>query len=270
MYDFDYVRPASLADAVARMAASPDARLMSGGMTLIPTLKQRLAQPSHVIHVGVLDELRGICRDGDALAIGAATSHETVADSAEVAAAIPALARLAGGIGDPQVRHMGTLGGSIANDDPAADYPAAVLGLGATVLTDRRHIGADEFFRGLFDTALEEGEIIRGVRFPIPLAAGYAKFPHPATGYAMAGVFVARSVGGVRVAVTGGGTGVFRWTQAERALAADPSRASLGDVELDAERFSADIHASRDYRAHLARVMAERALAAMDTGAKAD
>jgi len=268
MYDVDYVRPASLADAAARMAANPEARLMSGGMTLIPTLKQRLAQPSEVVHIGALEELRGICRDGDGLAIGAATAHETVADSAEVAAAIPALARLAGGIGDPQVRHLGTLGGSLANNDPAADYPAAVLGLGATVLTDRRSLPADAFFRGLFDTALEDGEIIRGVRFPVPLAAGYMKFPHPATGYAMAGVFIARTAQGVRVAVTGGGTGVFRWTQAERALDGAFSPAALRAVELDAARFSADIHGSRDYRMQLARVMAERALATMDTGAK--
>ena len=269
MYDFEYVRPASLADAAARMATSPEARLMSGGMTLIPTLKQRLAQPTHVVHVGVLDELRGICRDGDAIAVGAATTHETVAGSAEVVSAIPALACLAAGIGDPQVRHMGTIGGSIANNDPAADYPAAVLGLGATVLTDRRSIAADDFFRGLFDTALEEGEIIRGVRFPVPLAAGYTKFPHPATGYAMAGVFIARTPGGVRVAVTGAGNGVFRWTQAEAALGAAFSPQALRGVALEADRFSADIHGSRDYRMQLARVMAERTLGMMHTGAKA-
>jgi len=269
MYDFDYLRPATVAEAAAALAAHPEARLMSGGMTLIPTLKQRLAQPTHLVHVGALEELRGICRDGDALVIGSATTHEAVADSAEVAAAIPALARLAGGIGDPQVRYMGTLGGSIANNDPAADYPAAVLGLGASVVTDRRVIAADDYFRGLFDTALEEGEIIRGVRFPIPLAAGYMKFPHPATGYAMAGVFVARTPAGVRLAITGGGTGVFRWTRAEEALGASFSPAALEGVALEAERFSTDIHGSRDYRMQLARVMAERALGMMPTIAKA-
>lgn len=262
MYDFEYVRPASLADAAARMAASPEARLMSGGMTLIPTLKQRLAQPTHVVHVGVLDELRGICRDGDAIAVGAATTHETVAGSAEVVSAIPALACLAAGIGDPQVRHMGTIGGSIANNDPAADYPAAVLGLGATVLTDRRSIAADDFFRGMFETALGTGEIITAVSFAIPQAAAYVKFPNPASRYAMAGAFVARHASGVRVAITGAASCVFRARDFEAALARDFRPDAIAGIALDQSHMIADMHGSAAYRAHLAGVVARRAVSA--------
>ncbi len=260
MYEFRYVRPQSVAEAAAVLAANGDARLMSGGMTLLPTMKQRLAQASHLVHVGVLDELRQIARDGDTLVIGSATTHDAVANSDVVRTAIPVLAKLAGGIGDPQVRYMGTIGGSIANNDPAADYPAAVLGLGATVITDRREIAADDFFQGMFSTALEDGEIVLKVSFPVPRRAAYVKFPHPATGYAMSGVLVAETGSGVRVAVTGAGNGVFRWTQAEAALAGSMSAAALSGLPLDLARFAQDIHATREYRAQLCRVMAARAV----------
>jgi aerobic carbon-monoxide dehydrogenase medium subunit len=260
MYEFEYVRPKSVADAASLLAANGDARLMSGGMTLLPTMKQRLAQASHLVHVGVLDELKQIVREGNALVLGSAATHDTVAHSDTVRAAIPALAKLAGGIGDPQVRYMGTIGGSVANNDPAADYPSAVLGLNATVITNRRSIVADDFFQGLFTTALEEGEIVLKLSFPIPKRAGYVKFPHPATGYAMAGVFVVDTGSGVRVAVTGAGNGVFRWTEAEAALGKSMTAAALTGLSLDSAHFSQDIHATREYRAQLCRVMAARAV----------
>ena len=260
MYEFEYVRPTSVADAAKFISANAEARLMSGGMTLLPTMKQRLAQASHLVHVGALGELNHVALEGDALVIGSATSHDMVANSPVVLAAIPALAKLAGGIGDPQVRYMGTIGGSVANNDPAADYPSAILALGATVVTERREIAADDYFQGLFTTALDEGEIIVKVRFPVPRRAGYVKFPHPATGYAMSGVFVVDTGAGVRVAVTGGGNGVFRWSEAEKALSASMAPAALGGLALDAAHFSEDIHATREYRAQLCRVMAVRAV----------
>lgn len=260
MYEFEYVRPKSVAEAAGFLAANADARLMSGGMTLLPTMKQRLAQASHLVHVGPLGELKSITREGDTLVVGSAATHDQVQESEVVRSAIPALAKLARGIGDPQVRYMGTIGGSIANNDPAADYPAGVLGLGATVVTHLRQIAADDYFQGLFTTALAEGEIVTAVRFPVPRRAGYVKFAHPATGYAMAGVFVVETGGGVRVAVTGAGNGVFRWAEAEAALAKSMSPNALDGLALDASHFSEDIHATREYRAQLCRVMAARAV----------
>ena len=194
------------------------------------------------------------------LAIGAAMRHHEVAASPVVKKAIPALAYVASLIGDPQVRNLGTIGGSVANNDPAADYPAAVLGLGATVVTNKRRIAADDYFRGLFTTALEDGEIITRIEFPVPKRAAYAKFPHPASGYAMTGVFVARTASGIRVAVTGAGPGAFRWKAAETALSKNPKAAALEGAALDVGEMNEDIHATREYRANLVRVMAKRAL----------
>lgn len=263
MYNFSYVRAQSLKHAGELLAANPEAKLLAGGMTLIPTLKARLARPTHLIDVGALPELTGIeSRDGK-LVVGAGVRHREVAKSAAVRQAIPALADLASVIGDPQVRNLGTMGGSVANNDPAADYPAAVLGLGAAVLTTRREIGADDFFQGMFATALDPEEIIVRFAFPIPKRAAYCKFPHPASGYAMAGVFVAETANTVRVAVTGAGPGVFRWTAAEEALAKSFSVAALEGIAVDAETLNEDFHATREYRANLVAVMAKRAVAKM-------
>lgn len=260
MYSFNYVKAQSLKHAGELLAANPDAKLLAGGMTLIPTLKQRLARPTHLIDLGGLKELSGIEAKDGKLVIGAGVRHREVATSAAVRKAIPALAELAGVIGDPQVRNCGTIGGSVANNDPAADYPAAVLGLGATVVTTRREIAADDFFQGMFATALEASEII--VRFvcPVPKRAAYAKFPHPASGYAMAGVFIAETGQGVRVAVTGAGPGVFRWTAAEEALAKKFDASVLEGLAVDPEALNEDFHATREYRANLVAVMARRAL----------
>jgi len=260
MFEFKYLQAKSVSEAAAFIAANPDAKLLAGGMTLIPTLKQRLAQPSHLVDIGGLPELRGIeVKDGK-LVIGAATRHHEVAASAVVGQALPALAYLAGQIGDPQVRNRGTIGGSVANNDPAADYPAAVLALGATVVTTRREIAADDFFQGMFSTALEEGEIVVRLLFPLPRRAAYVKFPHPASGYAMTGVFVADTKTGLRVAVTGAGPGVFRWSDAESALAKQLNPAVLDGLAVAADDMNEDIHATREYRANLVRVMAKRAL----------
>jgi carbon-monoxide dehydrogenase medium subunit len=263
MYAFDYTRPASVSDAVATLANDSDAKVLAGGMTLIPTLKQRLAQPSQLVDLGALSSLSGIRRDGDTLVIGAMTRHADVASSDIVAAALPALAALADGIGDAQVRHRGTIGGSIVNHDPAADYPSAVLGLGATVVTDRREIAADDFFTGLFATALEEGEIVTEIRFPLPKRAAYVKFPNPASRYAVVGVFVAETGSGVRVAVTGAGPGVFRAGNFETALAGSFTAAALDGATWPADDLNSDIHASAAYRAHLIGVLAKRAVAAI-------
>lgn len=263
MYDFDYQRPASVDEALKALGASEDAKLLAGGQTLIPTLKQRLAQPTTLIDLRGIAALRGITVSGDGVTVGAATPHAEVAGSKEVRAAIPALADLAEAIGDPQVRHRGTLGGSIANNDPAADYPGAVLGLGATVKTNRREITADGFFTGMFETALDEDEIVTAVVFPKPQAAAYAKFPNPASRYAMVGVFVARTAAGTRVAVTGAGPCVFRATEMEQALDANFSIASLDGIPVDGSDFNEDIHATAEYRAHLVGVMAKRAVAAI-------
>ena len=261
MYALTYVKANSVKEAAEFLAANPEAKLLAGGMTLIPTLKQRLARPTHLLDIAQLAELRKIEAKGGKLVIGAGAKHHEVATSAIVKRAIPALAGLAGEIGDPQVRNQGTIGGSVANNDPAADYPAAVLGLAAAVVTTKRTIMADDFFQGLFTTALEEGEIIVRIEFPVPKRAAYAKFPHPASGYAMAGVFIARTAGGVRVAVTGAGPGVFRWQEAEAALAKSLKPAALEAAKLDASGLNSDIHADREYRANLVRVMAKRALA---------
>ncbi len=263
MHDFTYHAAGSVADAAAKAAAGEDAVLMAGGMTLLPTLKQRLAQPSDVVDLAAVAELRGIRVSGGTVTVGAMTTHDTVANSSEVAAAIPALAAVAGHIGDPQVRNRGTIGGSIANNDPAADYPAALVGLGATVCTDRREIAADDFFAGMFETALDEGEIVTAVRFPAPETAAYMKFPNPASRYAIVGVFVARTTGGgVRVAVTGAASCVYRESAMEAALEGNFSAAALDGMTASADDLNEDIHASAEYRAHLVGVMARRAVAA--------
>lgn len=262
MYAFEYQHPKTLSGALAGLEKE-DAKALAGGMTLLPTMKQRLAAPSALIELTGIPDLTGIAREGDNLVIGAMTRHAEVADNAAVKGAIPALAALASGIGDPHVRHRGTIGGSIANDDPAADYPAAALALGATIVTSKRRVGADDFFKGLFETALDTGELITKVSFPIPQKAAYAKFPNPASRYALVGVFVAKTVGGVRVAVTGAGAnGVFRLPAFEQALAANFSPAAIEGRTVPADGLIADIHADADYRAHLIGVMAKRAVAA--------
>jgi len=229
-------------------------------MTLLPTMKQRLASPTTIVDLAALPGLTGITVDGGSVTIGAMTTHAAVADSAAIRAVIPALGTLAGLIGDPQVRHRGTIGGSVANADPAADYPAAVLGLGATIVTDRREIAADIFFTAMFQTALQPGEIIVAVRFPIPDAAGYAKFKSQASRYALVGAFVARFGSSVRVAITGAGPVVFRSKDIEDALAANFSPQALARISIAPSGLSSDIHADNEYRAHLVVVMARRAV----------
>ncbi len=261
MYDFAYQRPANVADAV-KLLADPEAKPLAGGMTLIPVLKQRLNRPSTVVDLARLG-LAGITVAGGTVTIGAMTTHVTVARSADVKKAIPARAALAAEIGDPAVRYRGTIGGSLANNDPTADYPAAVLALGATIRTDRRTIEADAYFRGMFTTALQPGEIITAVAFPVPEKAAYVKFPNPASRYAMVGVFVAKGPKGVRVAVTGAGqNGVFRHAGFEQALAKSWSAALLDGVATAAADLNSDIHGSAEYRAHLVGVIAKRAVAA--------
>lgn len=263
MYEVRYHRPASLAEAAALFSSSDEARFLSGGQTLLPTMKQRLAAPSDLIDIARLEELKGIATTGDDLSIGAGMTHAEVASSATVKQAIPSLAELAGSIGDPAVRHMGTLGGSLANNDPAADYPAAVLALNATIHTDRRSITADDYFRGLFTTALDDGEIITRVDFPAPVAAAYEKIRNPASRYAMAGVFVARlKDGAVRVGVTGAGdNGAFRAENIEAALTQSWSAQAVDGVTVDERSILSDIHGSAAYRANLIKVMAKRAVA---------
>ena len=263
MYKFEYHRPTSLDVAADLYAGGEEAAFLAGGQTLLPTLKQRLAAPTDLVDLSAVAELRGIEVGSDAVTIGAMTRHADVAASAEVAAAIPALAQLAGLIGDAQVRNRGTLGGSVANSDPAADYPAAVLGLGATIHTNRRAIAADDYFVDLFETALDGGEIVTRIAFPIPQAAAYRKFPNPASRYAMVGVFVARFAAGVRVAVTGAGPCAFRASDFEAALDARFDAAALEGIDIDATALNSDMHASAEYRAHLVGVMAQRAVAAI-------
>lgn len=261
MYDFVYHRPHSLRSASAMINKAEDGKLLAGGQTLLPTMKQRLAAPSDLIDLGQVPELKGIEIKGRNVVIGAMSTHAEVNQSAAVGDAIPALAALAGGIGDPQVRHKGTIGGSIANNDPAADYPSACLALNATIITNRRKIMADEFFKGMFETALEAGEMIKAVSFPIPAKAAYAKFPNPASRYAIVGVFVAKKGKDVRVAVTGAGSsGVFRSSKLEAALTAKFSSKSLDGVTVSADGLNADLHAGADYRAHLIGVLAARAV----------
>lgn len=265
MYETRYIRAQSLDEARAQFAAHEDAAYLSGGHTLLPTMKNRLAAPRALIDVRAIPELRGIEIGTDALAIGAATQHAEVAASDAVQRAIPALAGLAGSIGDVQVRHMGTIGGSLANNDPAADYPAAALGLGATIQTDRREIVADAFFKGLFETALAPGEIILRIAFAAPAAAGYAKLRNPASRYAIAASFVARAPdGAVRVAVTGAGQdGVFRWRAAEERLTESFAPEAIKTLSPDPRTMLSDTHASAPYRAHLVSSLTARAAAGL-------
>lgn len=262
MYDFNHHRPASVDDAVAALTGASDGKIMAGGQTLIPTMKQRLASPSDVVDLGAIAGLKGIKEDGGNIVIGAMTTHAAVAADATVKAKIPALAALADGIGDAQVRNRGTLGGSIANNDPAADYPAGLVGLGATVHTTKRQIPADDFFTGMFETALAEDEIVTAVAFPIPEKAAYAKFANPASRYAIVGVMVSKGPAGVRVAVTGAGPSVYRLADAESALGGNFSADAVANLSVSADGLNSDIHASADYRANLVSVMLKRAVTA--------
>ncbi|HTB02829.1 MAG TPA: xanthine dehydrogenase family protein subunit M [Bradyrhizobium sp.] len=264
MYETTYHRPSSVDEAAALFAKGKEAKYLAGGHTLIPVMKQRLASPSDVIDLGKIKDLAGVEVSGDTVTIKAATTHYDVATNAAVQKAIAALAHLASVIGDPAVRHRGTIGGSLANNDPAADYPAAVLALGATVKTNKRSIPADEFFKGLFSTALNDGEIITAVSFPIPAKAGYSKFPHPASRFALTGVFVVKTKSGdVRVAATGASqNGVMRVGTIEAALKANWSAAALDNVKISADGLMNDTQGTSDYRANLIKVMAQRAVAA--------
>ena len=262
MYDFAYEKPTALAAAVASLAGDMEAKALAGGQTFIPVLKQRLNKPSTVVDLASLG-LVGITVTAESVTIGAMTTHGEVALSVAVQKAIPALANLASMIGDWQVRHRGTIGGSLANNDPSACYPSAVLALGATIVTDRRRIAADDYFQGMFTTALEQDEIITQVIFPIPQKAAYQKFRNPASRYAMVGVFVAKTASGVRVAVTGAAQGgVFRHAAFEAALSANFAPDAIAGIATSADDLNSDIHASAEYRAHLIGVMAKRAVAA--------
>lgn len=259
MYEFNYHRPASVDEAVALLRSASDGKLLAGGHTLIPTLKQRLASPSDLIDIsGALAS--GIDVSGGHVLVRAGTTHAEVAGSSEVQNAIPALAALAGCIGDPHVRNRGTIGGSVANNDPAADYPAACVALGATIVTTKREMTAEDFFTGMFETALDDDEIITSVRFPVPQKAGYAKFANPASRYALVGVFVAQTGGDVRVAVTGAGPCVFRVGDMESALGGNFAADAIAGIGIRDDGLNSDIHASAEYRAHLVGVMARRAV----------
>jgi carbon-monoxide dehydrogenase medium subunit len=264
MYQTTYHRASSVDEAASLFAKGNEAKYLAGGHTLLPVMKQRLASPSDVIDIAKIKDLIGIEVSGDAVTIKAATTHHDVASSAAVQKAIPALAHLASTIGDPAVRHRGTIGGSLANNDPAADYPSAVLALGATVKTNKRTIAADDFFKGLFTTALDDGEMITAVTFPIPAKAGYAKFPHPASRFALTGVFAVKTkAGDVRVAATGAfQSGVTRVGAIEAALKANWATSALDGVTVSADGLMSDIHAAADYRANLIKVMAQRAVQA--------
>lgn len=262
MHDFAYHRPASLEEALRLLAEGDDATPLAGGMTLLPTMKLRLAMPSALVDLGAVDALRGVRESGQGVEIGAMTTHAEVAANPAVRERLPAVAALAARIGDPQVRNRGTIGGSVANNDPAADWPAAVLAFGARIVTNRREIAADEFFSGMFETALDAGELIVAFRFPAAARAAYAKFPNPASRYAIAGVMVAVVDGDVRVAVTGAAASVFRATGMEQALGRRFAVASLDDVTVDQDLMNTDMHADAAYRAHLTRVMACRAVEA--------
>lgn len=261
MYNFQYHRPKNLEEASQTLDVGDDPKLVAGGMTIIPTLKQRLAQPSDLIDLADINNLAGISLQDQSLEIGSMTRHCDVAKSEIISEFIPALSSLARHIGDSQVRHRGTIGGSLANNDPAADYPAGALGLGATIITDKREILSDDFFVGLFETALEDNEIITAVRFPKPKRAAYTKFPNPASRYAIVGVMVAETNDGVRVAVTGAGDdGVFREEKMETALSNNFTSDAIADISISDETLLSDIHASAEYRAHLINVMAQRAV----------
>ena len=262
MHEFAYHRPATVDEAVALFKEADDGLYLAGGQTLIPVLKQRLAMPSDVIDLGVIDSLGGIGEEDGAIRIGAMASHAEIAASDLLADKLPALATLAAHIGDPHVRNRGTLGGSISNADPAADYPAAIVGTLATVHTNTREIAADEFFTGFFETALEEGELVTHVTLPVPEKAAYAKAPNPASRYAMVGVFAALTRDGPRIAVTGAAGSVFRVEDMEYALLSDWSPDRIADIIIETKEFNDDMHASAEYRAHLVSVMARRAIAA--------
>jgi carbon-monoxide dehydrogenase medium subunit len=263
MYEFDYHRPASIDGARELLDESDDAMLLAGGMTLLPTMKLRLARPTDLIDLGSIEALKGISDASSVVEIGAMVRHAEIASSELIRASIPALAELAGRIGDPQVRNRGTLGGSIANSDPASDYPAAVLALNAVIKTDRREIAADDYYRGMFETALEPKEIVQSVRFMKPRRAAYRKFPNPASRYAVVGVMVAETDDGVRVGVTGAGPCGFREKAFEEALNASFSAAALDGLLIDPGNLLSDLHATSEYRAHLIRVMAGRAVKAL-------
>ena len=262
MYDFSYQKPSSLPDALKVLSDDMEAKALAGGQTFIPVLKQRLNKPSVIVDLSGLG-MTEITMEGDAIAIGAMATHYAIMSSPDIQAKIPGLAKMASWIGDTQVRHRGTIGGSLANNDPSACYPAAVLALGATIHTDKRSIEADEFFQGMFTTALEPGELITKITVPIPETSNYEKFRNPASRYAMVGVFVAKGPKGVRVAITGAGQGgVFRHTEMEQALASNWSADAIKDIKTPADDLNGDIHASPEYRAHLIGVMARRAVAA--------
>jgi carbon-monoxide dehydrogenase medium subunit len=260
MRSFAFHRPTTLYEMSALLGSVDGSMPLAGGMTLLPTIKQRLAAPAALIDLSKIPQLSGISVEGDILMLGAMTRHVDVAESELVRSQIPLLASLAAGIGDPAVRNRGTIGGSVANNDPSADYPAAVLAFDATVVTDRREIAADAFFRGLFETALDPGEIITALRFPVPSAGGYAKFKSPASRYAVVGVCVTKRAGKVRVAVTGAGPGVFRVAAMEAALERAFTPDAIAAIKVDAENLSSDIHADAEYRAHLVTVMAKKAV----------
>jgi aerobic carbon-monoxide dehydrogenase medium subunit len=264
MYQTTYHRPSSVEEAAALFAKGSESKYLAGGHTLIPVMKQRLTSPSDVIDLGNIKELVGIELTGDALTIKAATTYFDILRSADAKRAIPAIVHLTSVLGDPQVRYRGTIGGSIANNDPAADFPAAVVALGATVKTDKRSISADDFFKGLFATALEDGEIITSISFPIPAKAGYSKMRHPASRFALTGVFVAKTKSGdVRVAATGASqNGVMRVPAIEAALKSDWSPAALDNVTISVDSLLTDIHGTSTYRANLVKVMAQRAVTA--------
>ncbi|MCT4558053.1 MAG: FAD binding domain-containing protein [Pelagimonas sp.] len=261
MYAFDIERPSTVADAAAALSKE-DAQALGGGQTLIPTLKQRLAAPETLVSLSGVTEMQGVSSDGGVITVGGGTTHATVAAEA---GGFAALAKLAGGIGDPAVRNRGTIGGSLANNDPSACYPSAALGAGATIVTNTREIAADDYFQGLFDTALDEGEIITAVKFPVPEKSGYAKFEQPASRFALVGVFVTKAADGVRVAVTGASEdGVFRWADAEAALTANFAPEALEGLALSGDSMISDVHGSGAYRAHLVGVMAKRAVASAE------
>lgn len=258
MYTFTYERPTSQAEAVK--LAQAGGKWLAGGQTLLGSMKLRLASPEQIVDLGGVQDLAGVRKEGNALVIGAMTRHADVARHADVRATIPALAQLADGIGDRQVRAMGTLGGSVANNDPAACYPSAVLALGATVQTNQRSIAADDFFQGMYTTALEAGELITAIHFPAPQKAAYAKFRQPASRFALVGVFVAQTASGVRVAITGAGNGVFRHAGLEAALTKSFTPEAVAAVAIDAGELNADLHASAAFRAQLIKVQTQRAV----------
>lgn len=263
MYDFNYHKPDSIEAAAKLFNDADDASYIAGGHTLLPSMKQRLAAPSDLIDLSGISELSQMTVSDDKVVIGAMCTHDDVATSPELQRVIPALAGLAGGIGDAQVRNRGTMGGSVSNSDPAADYPAAVLGLGGDIHTSQRTISADDFFKGMFETALDEGEILTGVSYPVPEAASYIKFPNPASRYATVGVWITRHQSQVRVAITGAAPSVFRATAMEEALATNFDASALDGVSIDPDGLNSDLHASAEYRANLCVVMAKRAVSAL-------